>query len=79
MAFICDFHIIISVFIVFENIQTFSFLWYSRFVLDGFPMTLKQAQLMESWSIIPMIVVELELDTVEVMKRSLVDKMKPSK
>lgn len=42
-------------------------------------MTLKQAQLMESWSIIPMIVVELELDTVEVMKRSLVDKMKPSK
>ncbi|KAM7395370.1 hypothetical protein PAMA_006910 [Pampus argenteus] len=49
------------------------------YVLDGFPMTLKQAQLMGSRSIIPMIVVELELDTVEVLKRGLVDKMKPKK
>uniref|UniRef100_A0A3Q1CXD4 Nucleoside-diphosphate kinase n=1 Tax=Amphiprion ocellaris TaxID=80972 RepID=A0A3Q1CXD4_AMPOC len=49
------------------------------YVLDGFPMTLKQAQLMESRSIIPMIVVELELDTVEVLKRGLADKMKPNK
>ncbi|XP_044232196.1 adenylate kinase 9 isoform X1 [Thunnus albacares] len=49
------------------------------YVLDGFPMTLKQAELMGSRSIIPMIVVELELDTVEVLKRGLVDKMKPNK
>lgn len=42
-------------------------------------MTLKQAELMGSRSIIPMIVVELELDTVEVLKRGLVDKMKPNK
>ncbi|XP_070781653.1 adenylate kinase 9 [Enoplosus armatus] len=49
------------------------------YVLDGFPMTLKQAELMESRSIIPMIVVELELDTVEVLKRGLVDKMNPNK
>lgn len=34
---------------------------------------------MGSRSIIPMIVVELELDTVEVLKRGLVDKMKPNK
>ncbi|KAE8286847.1 Adenylate kinase 9 [Larimichthys crocea] len=49
------------------------------YVLDGFPMTLKQAELMGSRSIIPMIVVELELDTVEVLKRGIVDKMKPNK
>ncbi|XP_037607172.1 adenylate kinase 9 [Sebastes umbrosus] len=49
------------------------------YVLDGFPKTLKQTQLMESQSIIPMIVVELELDTVEVLKRGLLDKMKPNK
>ncbi|KAM3861101.1 LOW QUALITY PROTEIN: adenylate kinase 9-like [Diretmus argenteus] len=49
------------------------------YVLDGFPMTLKQAELMEAQSIIPMTVVELRLDTVEVLKRGLVDKMKPNK
>ncbi|XP_028996681.1 adenylate kinase 9 [Betta splendens] len=49
------------------------------YVLDGFPMTLKQAQMMGALSIIPMIVVELELDTVEVLKRGLVDKMNPNK
>lgn len=48
-------------------------------MLDGFPRTLKQAELMGSRSIIPMIVAELELDTVEVLKRGLVDKMKPDK
>lgn len=40
-------------------------------------MTVKQAELMGSRSITPMIVVELELDTVEVLKRGLADKMKP--
>ncbi|XP_047429649.1 adenylate kinase 9 [Mugil cephalus] len=49
------------------------------YVLDGFPMTLKQAELMASCGIIPMIVAELQLDTVEVLKRGLVDKMKPNK
>uniref|UniRef100_A0A3B5A2W7 Adenylate kinase 9 n=1 Tax=Stegastes partitus TaxID=144197 RepID=A0A3B5A2W7_9TELE len=48
------------------------------YVLDGFPMTLKQAELMGFRSIIPMIVVELELDTVEVLKRGAADKMKPN-
>uniref|UniRef100_H2UNG5 Uncharacterized protein n=1 Tax=Takifugu rubripes TaxID=31033 RepID=H2UNG5_TAKRU len=50
-----------------------------RYVLDGFPMTLKQAKLMGSRSITPMIIVELELDTVEVLKRGLADKMRPKK
>lgn len=47
--------------------------------MDGFPKTLKQAELMGSRGIIPMIVFELELDTVEVLKRGLADKMKPNK
>lgn len=54
-------------------------IWRSRFVLDGFPKTLKQAELMGSSSIIPMIVFELELDTVEVLKRGLADKTMPNK
>ncbi|XP_039637151.1 adenylate kinase 9 isoform X2 [Perca fluviatilis] len=49
------------------------------YVLDGFPKTLKQTELMGSRSIIPMIVVELELATVEVLTRGLLDKMKPNK
>ncbi|XP_068199434.1 adenylate kinase 9 [Antennarius striatus] len=49
------------------------------YVLDGYPKTLKQAQLLGSWSIIPMIIIELELDTVEVLKRGLEDKMKLNK
>lgn len=42
-------------------------------------MTLKQAELMASRSIIPMIVVELELDAVEVLRRGLINKMKANK
>ncbi|XP_068433457.1 adenylate kinase 9 isoform X2 [Clinocottus analis] len=49
------------------------------YVLDGFPNTLKQSELIGSRSIIPMICVELEMDTVEVLKRGLLDKMKPNK
>ncbi|XP_072219011.1 adenylate kinase 9 [Leuresthes tenuis] len=49
------------------------------YILDGFPMTFKQAELMGSRSFIPMIVIELELDTVEVLKRGLADKMKSNK
>lgn len=42
-------------------------------------MTRKQADLMEARSIIPVLVVELQLDTVEVLKRGLSDKMKPNR
>ncbi|XP_051954117.1 adenylate kinase 9 [Xyrauchen texanus] len=41
------------------------------FVLDGFPMTKHQAELMKSCSIIPMLVIELQLDTSEVLRRGL--------
>ncbi|XP_077409567.1 adenylate kinase 9 isoform X2 [Vanacampus margaritifer] len=49
------------------------------YVLDGFPMTMKQAELMQANSIIPMLVVEMELDTVEVLKRGLAIKMEENK
>ncbi|CAL8315928.1 unnamed protein product [Lota lota] len=49
------------------------------YVLDGFPVTLKQAELMEVRSIIPMVVLELELDAAEVLKRGLVDKSRSNK
>ncbi|KAK7907798.1 hypothetical protein WMY93_016410 [Mugilogobius chulae] len=48
------------------------------YVLDGFPVTLKQAQLMTSRNIIPMVVAELKIDTLEVLKRGLKDKIKPN-
>ncbi|KAM9840260.1 adenylate kinase 9 [Aulostomus maculatus] len=49
------------------------------YVLDGFPMTVKQAELMGRLSIIPMIVVELELGIMEVLTRGVEDKKKPNK
>ncbi|KAL2082220.1 hypothetical protein ACEWY4_022038 [Coilia grayii] len=49
------------------------------YVLDGFPMTRQQAELMEERAILPMLVVEMELDTVEVLKRGLKDKMKSAR
>ncbi|KAI4890937.1 hypothetical protein NFI96_033193 [Prochilodus magdalenae] len=48
------------------------------YVLDGFPVTKRQADLMEAHSIIPVRVIELQLDTVEVLKRGLGDKIKPN-
>ncbi|KAK9956621.1 hypothetical protein ABG768_014340 [Culter alburnus] len=46
------------------------------FVLDGFPVTKHQAELLESCSIIPMLVIELQLDTAEVLRRGLKDRGK---
>lgn len=47
-----------------------------RFVLDGFPVTKHQAELLESCSIIPMLAIELQLDTAEVLRRGLKDRGK---
>ncbi|XP_062872509.1 adenylate kinase 9 [Trichomycterus rosablanca] len=49
------------------------------YVLDGFPMTKKQADLMEARSIIPVRVIELQLDTEEVLRRGLEDKIKSNR
>ncbi|XP_076129296.1 adenylate kinase 9 [Alosa pseudoharengus] len=46
------------------------------YVLDGFPVSKQQAVLMEERGIIPMFMVEMELDTVDVLKRALKDKLK---
>ncbi|KAG1963767.1 adenylate kinase 9 [Pimephales promelas] len=46
------------------------------FVLDGFPATKHQAELMQSCSIIPMLVIELQLDMAEVLRRGLRDREK---
>ncbi|KAI1897614.1 hypothetical protein AGOR_G00085080 [Albula goreensis] len=46
------------------------------FVLDGYPMTKKQADLMETHSVMPVRLIELQLDTIDVLKRGLADKMK---
>ncbi|MBN3311086.1 KAD9 kinase, partial [Amia calva] len=45
------------------------------FVLDGYPMTKRQVDLMAARSIIPIRVLELQVDTKEVLKRGLMDKM----
>lgn len=48
-------------------------------MLDGFPNTIKQAELLGARNMIPLVIFELELETVEVLKRGLADKMKPNK
>ncbi|KAM9443969.1 adenylate kinase 9-like [Clarias gariepinus] len=49
------------------------------YVLDGFPMTKRQADLMAARRIIPVRVIELQLDKVEMMRRGMKDKMKPNR
>lgn len=49
------------------------------YVLDGFPQTKKQVELMTERSIIPVRVVEIELDSKEVMVRGMRDRMAPSR
>ncbi|XP_053736927.1 adenylate kinase 9 [Synchiropus splendidus] len=49
------------------------------YILDGYPKTVKQAEMMASLSIIPMLVIEIELDTVEMLRRGKVDKENPNK
>uniref|UniRef100_A0AAY4DP69 Nucleoside-diphosphate kinase n=1 Tax=Denticeps clupeoides TaxID=299321 RepID=A0AAY4DP69_9TELE len=41
------------------------------YVLDGFPVTQQQAKLMAVRSIVPVLIIEMQLDTVEVLKRGL--------
>ncbi|XP_043962483.1 adenylate kinase 9 isoform X2 [Gambusia affinis] len=49
------------------------------YVLDGFPMTIQQAELMESQNIVPILVFELQISTIEVLLRGLSDKLNPNK
>ncbi|XP_068933174.1 adenylate kinase 9 [Petaurus breviceps papuanus] len=45
-------------------------------VIDGFPVTRHQVNLLESRSIIPVIIFELQVPTKEIFKRSLIDNQK---
>ncbi|KAK1171736.1 adenylate kinase 9 [Acipenser oxyrinchus oxyrinchus] len=45
------------------------------FVLDGFPNTKKQVDLLEARCIIPVRIFELQMETQEVLKRGLIDKI----
>ncbi|TSN30253.1 Adenylate kinase 9 [Bagarius yarrelli] len=49
------------------------------YVLDGFPTTKKQAELMAARRVIPIRVIELQLDRDEVLRRGMRDKMKPNR
>lgn len=46
-----------------------------RYILDGFPTTMKQVELMTERCIIPVRVIELEINSKEVMVRGLRDRM----
>ncbi|XP_043922739.1 adenylate kinase 9 [Protopterus annectens] len=44
------------------------------FVLDGYPVTRRQVELLEARSIIPVKIIELQIDTKESLKRGLLDR-----
>ncbi|XP_053469806.1 adenylate kinase 9 isoform X2 [Ictalurus furcatus] len=49
------------------------------YVLDGFPMTKRQADLMAARRIIPIRVIELQIDKDEMLRRGMKDMMKPDR
>uniref|UniRef100_A0A8C5RVE0 Cilia- and flagella-associated protein 206 n=1 Tax=Laticauda laticaudata TaxID=8630 RepID=A0A8C5RVE0_LATLA len=48
-------------------------------VLDGYPVTKKQADLLEEMKIIPIKIFELDIDIKEVLRRALLDKQSPNR
>ena len=60
---------------VIANVTLFVF----RFVLDGYPVTKKQVDLMTKRSIIPVRVIELTLDSLEVVTRATMDRYSEDK
>ncbi|KAG8123953.1 hypothetical protein E2320_019386, partial [Naja naja] len=51
----------------------------SGVVLDGYPVTRKQADLLEEMKIIPIKIFELDIDIKEVLRRALLDKQSPNR
>ncbi|XP_072102423.1 adenylate kinase 9 isoform X1 [Mobula birostris] len=49
------------------------------FVLDGYPVTREQINLLNSWKIIPTRIIELQTDIKEILKRGLIDKRSPNR
>ena len=52
---------------------------FHRYVLDGFPMTKKQVELMHARSIIPVRIINLGLDSKDVMIRGIKDRLAPTR
>ena len=50
-----------------------------RFVLDGYPVTKKQVELMTKRAIIPVRVIELTMDSMEVVTRATIDRYSDDK
>ncbi|XP_063152555.1 adenylate kinase 9 [Candoia aspera] len=51
----------------------------SGFVIDGYPVTRKQVDLLEEMKIIPVKIFELDIDVKEVLRRALLDKQSPNR
>ncbi|KAL8579547.1 hypothetical protein ACOMHN_025500 [Nucella lapillus] len=49
------------------------------YVLDGYPMTVRQARLLEEAKIMPYLVIHLEMDDTEVLSRGLLDRTSPAR
>ena len=50
-----------------------------RFILDGYPLTMNQIELMTQRKIIPVKVLELRVEEEEVLRRGTVDRHSPSR
>ena len=48
-------------------------------MIDGYPLTKKQVDLMTEWNIIPVRVVELDVDSKEVVVRGVKDRIAPTR
>ena len=55
------------------------YVWPCRFVLDGYPMTMPQVELMTKRSIIPVRVIEMALESKEVVTRATIDRYSPNR
>ncbi|XP_032071185.1 adenylate kinase 9 [Thamnophis elegans] len=51
----------------------------SGVVIDGYPVTIKQVDLLEEMKIIPIKIFELDIDIKEVLRRALLDKQSPNR
>ena len=52
---------------------------FRRFILDGYPVTMRQVELMTERCIIPVRVIELTVDSMEVVTRATADRYSPDR
>lgn len=61
------------------TVKTVNHTFVGSYVLDGYPITKKQVDLMNQRSIIPVRVIELEMNSNEVMVRGTKDRLSPAR